>query len=234
MPYRPLLAAGAVILVSAILATTGCTGSGLGLRGVGTPTRQSLVPTAPPPQVVTSDFTSPELTVPADDTALVGEPQPLPQMTSQQVAATPPASELAEPRKPVLRRAATAPRTVAPPAEPQATVTLQSVAPPPDASDRFTPQPDMGKSREAAIKQMREKAAAADRKAPNVFDIPKSRTQPLNEDEREELRKRMEAAADENAESVTPEEAEKRRKDTEILLKKAARHYKDALKSIEN
>jgi hypothetical protein len=219
MPFRLLSMAGIVLFTLA-----GCTGTGLGLRGVGAPPRQDLAASEPPPQVVTSDFAGPDSTVPREAMALDGTPQaltPVPagtphQSPVQQTASTRPATRPAP--RPVAQQTAT---------------TLQSVVPPPAASDRFTPQPEMANSREAAIRQMREKAAATEKKPPNIFDIPQSRSAPLDENELQQLRRRMEAAADENAANVTAEEAEQRQESTKRLLRKAGTHYKDALSSIE-
>ena len=91
----------------------------------------------------------------------------------------------------------------------------------------------MGGSREAAIRQMREKAAGATATPPNVFDIPQSHLQELKDADREELRRRLEAEAAQNDSNVSEEEALQRQRDTELLLRKARSHYKDAVNSIE-
>lgn len=230
------LPAGPLVLACvAAFALAGCSLSGL--RGVGTPSRQTVSEAPPAPQIVTSEFNEADSTPAGQELAADGAPQPLPQAQPGQPATVAVAQPAPQPQsQPVAQ---TQPRPPARPAiqpqtSPNTVTTLQSVAPPPLASDRFVPQPEMGDTRDVAIRQMREKAAGANKAPPNVFDIPQSRLQELSPEERESLRRRLEAAADENAASVTEEEALRRQQDTERMLRKARTHYKDALSSIEN
>ncbi len=209
------------------------------MRGVGTPSRQAVSEVPPAPQVVTSEFTEADSTPAGQELAADGAPQALPQVQPGQPATIAVAQPAPQPQPKPLPVAQTQPRPPAQPAiqpqtSPNTATTLQSVAPPPLASDRFVPQPEMGETRDVAIRQMREKAAGANKTAPNVFDIPESRLKELSPEEREALRRRLEAAADENAASVTEEEALRRQQDTERMLRKARTHYNDALSSIEN
>ena len=91
----------------------------------------------------------------------------------------------------------------------------------------------MGASREAALRDIRAKAAATGEEPPDVFDIPVSTTMPADEEETERTTRELEAAAAGNKGVVSDEELKRRKKSLEWLRRRARSHYDDALSLIE-
>ncbi|MEC9343967.1 MAG: hypothetical protein VYD64_08985 [Pseudomonadota bacterium] len=229
-----------LLALAAMAALAGCNGSALELRGVGTPTRQTVATMPQEPQVVTSGFEDVAATAP--DQTGIAQPQALAAVPPQ--AGQPPTGQSPTTQSPTaLSPTAQSPTAQSPAAQPPAApppaTAARVAAPPPAGPEPVTAQPvvarpEMGKSREVAVREMREKAAAATKAPPNVFDMPESRATPLTEEEREALLRRLEATADQNAANISEEEAARRQEATKALLRKAGSHYNDALSSIEN
>lgn len=109
-------------------------------------------------------------------------------------------------------------------------------APPdgPAAPEDIPPAPEMAKTREEAIQQIREKAAATGKNKPHIFEERKAATQRMSKEEQARIAAEMEATAARNANILSENEAEARSKDSKLLQLRAKSHYDKAVKNIEN
>lgn len=100
--------------------------------------------------------------------------------------------------------------------------------------DEIPPAPEMATDRDAAIEQIRTKAAAAPDVKPNVFDRGRSSVQRLTPSEQERLKAELAAIATRNKRAIRSDEAERKAAEIIRLREQAQSHYQDTLDRIED
>ncbi|GIL00343.1 MAG: hypothetical protein BroJett030_02420 [Alphaproteobacteria bacterium] len=96
------------------------------------------------------------------------------------------------------------------------------------------PAPDMGASRDVAVREMRAKGEQSGRNRPHAFTTRQALAEPVPKEEIDELAAEMTAAAARAQAEISDEEAQAVAARRKSLRERAARHYRDALSSIEN
>jgi hypothetical protein len=93
--------------------------------------------------------------------------------------------------------------------------------------------PDMASDRDAAVAQIRAKAASMEDEKPNVFDRGTSSVRPLTSAEQEQLKAELATIAARNRNAISAGEAERRAEEIRRLRQRAQSHYDDTIELIE-
>ncbi len=104
---------------------------------------------------------------------------------------------------------------------------------PADPAD-IPPAPEMAKTREEAIQQIRAKAAATGNNKPHIFEERKAATQRMSKQEQARIAAEMEKIAARNAQTLDENAADAKGNDSKLLQWRAKNHYNQAVEKIEN
>lgn len=104
----------------------------------------------------------------------------------------------------------------------------------PASPEDIPPAPEMAKTREEAIQQIRAKAATTGNNKPHIFEERKAATQRMSKEEQARIAAQMKAMAAKNAQTLDENEVVSKSKDSKLLKLRAKTHYEQAVKKIEN
>lgn len=161
----------------------------------------------------------------------------MPVAVDTQMTATTPASETGEP---MVLGDQPASAISAPEAAKLQEGTSMNLVPSTEASDGpadpadIPPAPEMAKTREEAIQQIRAKAAATGNNKPHIFEERKAATQRMSKKEQARISEEMEKIAAKNAQTLDANAADAKGKDSKLLQWRAKNHYNQAVEKIEN
>jgi hypothetical protein len=93
--------------------------------------------------------------------------------------------------------------------------------------------PDMASDRDAAVAQIRAKAASLEDQKPNVFERGTSSVRPLTSAEQEQLKAELASTANRNRNAISAGEAERRAEEIRRLRERARSHYDNTIELIE-
>lgn len=96
------------------------------------------------------------------------------------------------------------------------------------------PMPEMGTSREGTVEELRAKGNAVGKNKPSAFTTRQATARPMSKKRLAKAKADLNAAVAANQAGVSDAEAEAVEQRRKLLRQQAARHYKDALSTIEN